>query len=107
MRTRPKAQDHAAGSVNRKMEHRPGSDSTQIFPPYPSTIRQIASPIPVPAYLCPAQSLKNAEHLFCILRRYTDSIVLDRQLPKITFPLSPNLNKRVASFIPVFNGISN
>ena len=50
---------HAAGSVNRNVAPWPSCDSTQIEPPYPSTIFwQIARPIPVPGYLFPCRRLK-------------------------------------------------
>ncbi len=40
------------GTVNDTVEPRPGVDSTQIFPPWRSTIfLQIARPMPVPGYV--------------------------------------------------------
>src|SRR5207245_1764986 len=66
---------------------RPTRDSSQIFPPWRSTIfLQIARPIPRSRIvLTRVETLKHLEYTFKILGFNSDSIVLDRKDPVLRF----------------------
>ncbi len=78
------------------MEPVPGTDSTQILPPWCSTtFLQIARPIPVPAVLSSVvQPLKDRKYAFEIFRLYADAVVTNRKDPIVCHWLGSNMNVR-------------
>ena len=69
--------------MNLKTEPEPGVDSTQMRPPWRSTIfLQIARPMPVPGYSRAAvQALEQHEDALEVLGRDADAVVAHREAP--------------------------
>ena len=74
----------------------PGSDSTQIRPPWRSTILlQIARPMPVPGYcLSGVQALEDQEDAILVLRVDADAVVAHGEQPMVSLPAGVHVDLR-------------